>query len=305
MATEGELWTRQQLQRVRERRFGPVAVARFLVASQRRAASVHAERPEVVRREARWALVGAAGWLGFAALDVRPFRRRVRAGLSGWAVTMAMLDWHLGMLETPDGRPRNLGPADLATLTRAWLIPAVSDHASGWLCGIGFATDALDGRLARASEPTRLGRDLEGLVDGAFTLAVVRGARRSGSLGALPAACEAARVGLGFAYAVGVYFGRARPPDPRLLRSGRALAPVRAAGLILAGCGRRRLADALLVGGSTASLATAFAATRGGVSRLVSDDDAVAERAGGDRPLRRRRDGLAAFDRSGERGGDA
>ena len=96
--------------------------------------------------------------VGFAALGIEPFRRRLRPGLSGWAVTMAMLDWHLGMLETPDGRPRNLGAADAATLLRAWLVPAVADDPSPLINAVGFATDVLDGQLARASEPTRLGR---------------------------------------------------------------------------------------------------------------------------------------------------
>ena len=83
-------------------------------------------------------------------------------------MTAAMLDWHLGMLETPDGRPSNLGPADAATLLRAWLVPAVADSSSLPLCAIGFATDALDGPLARCTAPTRLGRDMEAVVDATF-----------------------------------------------------------------------------------------------------------------------------------------
>jgi hypothetical protein len=262
VGTEGELWTREQLQRLRAARFRPTAVARFLLASQRRAVRVRRARPAVARREARWAVIGAAGWLALAALEVEPFRRRVRAGLGGWTVTMAMLDWHLGMLETPHGRARNLGAADAATLLRAWLIPAVSDQPSPWLCAVGFATDALDGPLARASGATRLGRDLEGLVDAAFTAAAVRGGRRNASLGRVAAGCEAVRLGVGVAGAIGVYFGGARPPDPLLLRAGRRLAPVRAAGLILAGSGRRRLGDLLVASGSIASAGAVVAAWR-------------------------------------------
>jgi hypothetical protein len=260
--TEGELWTREQLRRLRAARFRPAAVARFLVASQRRATDVRRARPEVARREAQWALIGAAGWLALAALDVEPFRRRLRAGLGCWTVTIAMLDRHLGMLETPDGRPRNLGAADAATLLRAWLVPAVAEHPSGRLCAVGFATDALDGRLARASGTTRLGRDLEGLVDLSFTIAALRGARRRGWLGRVATTCEAARLCVGYGYALAVYFGRARPPDPPLLRAGRVLAPIRATGLILAGSGRRRLGEALLIGGSGASAAAAVRAWR-------------------------------------------
>lgn len=92
---------------------------------------------------------------------------------------MLMLDWHLGMLETEDGRLRNLGAADAITLLRAGLVPAVADSGAAVLCALGFASDVLDGRLARAPEPTRLGRDLEGLVDAIFSTAALRGARRA------------------------------------------------------------------------------------------------------------------------------
>jgi phosphatidylglycerophosphate synthase len=276
--TEGELWTSEQLRRLRAARFRPLAVARFLRASQRRAAQVRRARRETARREARWALIGAAGWLGLAALGAEPFRRRLRSGLCGWTVTIAMLDWHLGMLETPDGRPRNLGAADAATLLRAWLVPAVADAPSPLLYTVGFATDALDGRLARASEPTRLGRDLEGLVDAAFTLAALRGACRSGSLGRVAAGCEAVRLGVGAGCALTSYFGHARAPDPRLA-AGKLLAPVRAAGLVAAACGRRRLGECLVAGGSAASALTALAALRPiSASCSPGDDHAVAER---------------------------
>ena len=91
-----------------------------------------------------------------------------------------MLDWHIGMLESEDGRPRNLGAADACTLVRVWLVPAAADTPQPWMCALAFASDGLDGRLARASVPTRLGRDLEGLADAAFAVAALRGARRPG-----------------------------------------------------------------------------------------------------------------------------
>lgn len=269
--TEGERWTHEELQRLRAARLHPAAMARFLLASQRRAASARRARPGVARRQDRWALAGAGAWLGLAALDVKPFRRRLQAGLGGWTVTMMMLDWHLGMVETLDGRPRNLGAADAATLLRAWLVPAVADRGSPLLCTIGFATDALDGRLARSAEPTRLGRDMEGVVDVAFAVAVLRGVRRRDALGQLAICCEAARLAAGVVYALGVYFGRARRPDPRLLRAGRLAAPIRAAGLILAGLGRRRAGEVLLMSGAAAAAVLASPALdrvgRGGLRR--------------------------------------
>jgi phosphatidylglycerophosphate synthase len=207
-------------------------------------------------------------WLVLAAARKEPFRRRLRSGLAGWGLTVLMLDWHLGMLETSLGTPRNLGAADAATLARAWLVPAVADHPSPGLCALGFATDVLDGRLARAAEPTRLGRDLEGLVDFAFAVAALRGAGRRGWLGRPAVVAEALRLGVGFAYAVATYFSSAQPPDARLLRAARNVSPARAAGLIVAGRGHRGVGDGLLVAASAASLAAiaraaARAQTRG------------------------------------------
>jgi hypothetical protein len=138
--TAGEEWTRAELRKLRAARFRPSALARFLRGSLRRAGRTRRERPERAQRERIWVAIGAAAWLGLAVLGVEPFRRRLRHGLGAWGVTAAMLDWHLGMLETPDGRPSNLGPADAATLLRAWLVPAVADSSSLPLCVIGFAT---------------------------------------------------------------------------------------------------------------------------------------------------------------------
>ncbi len=253
--TEGEAWTREQLERLLARRFRPAAVVGFLVASQRRAGAVRRARPQLARREAAWAATGTVGWVALAAGRVDPFRPAWRSGLVGWALTILMLDWHLGMLETPDGRPRDLGAADAMTLLRAWLVPAVAHRPGPGLCALGFATDVLDGRLARASAPTRLGRDLEGLVDVAFTAAALRGARRRGWLGRRVVFAETVRLAAGVGYTLLSYFVRARPPDPGTARAARAIAPLRAVGLLLAGTRHRRTAEALLLTGSAASAA--------------------------------------------------
>jgi hypothetical protein len=253
--TAGEEWARAELERLLAAGFRPGAIGRFLAASQRRATRVRRERPEVARREAAWAAVGAAAWLGLAALGTQPFRRRAAAGLGGWALTIVMLDWHLGMLETPEGEKRNLGPADAATLVRAWLIPAVAGEPSPLLCTIGFATDLLDGQLARSTRSTRLGRDLEGLVDAAFSAAALRGMRRASGLNRATTAAETARMALGLAYAVGSYFGRARAPEARVLRAGRAIAPARAAGVVLCASDHGRMGEALVLAASAASAA--------------------------------------------------
>jgi hypothetical protein len=248
--TTGELWAREQLALLLEARFGPRAVARFLAASQRRTNAQRRARPQTARRTRCWIGAGAAAWGALALAGREPYRRRAGAFAAWWALTWLMLDWHIGMVETPDGRARDLGPADACTLVRVWLVPAAADTPSPWLCALAFATDGLDGRLARASEPTRIGRDLEGLADWAFAAAALHGAVRRGWLGRGAGRSELVRLGAGLGYALVVWFGSARSPDPRVLHAARVTTPVRAAGLLAAGLGRRRLAGALVSGGA-------------------------------------------------------
>lgn len=258
--TEGELWAREQLGLLLGARFSPVAVARFLAASQRRASAERGARPATARRMRSWIGAGMLAWALPAAAGVEPFRRRARSFALWWALTAIMLDWHIGMVETEDGRPRNLGPADACTLARVWLVPLAADTPAPWVCAAAFATDGLDGRLARWAESSRIGRDLEGLADAAFAAAALRGALRRGWIGRPVAAGELVRVGLGFCYALVVWFGRADAPDPRVLHAARVTTPVRVAGLLAAGSGRRRLADLLVGGGAAWSAATVLIA---------------------------------------------
>ena len=258
--TAGELWAREQLRLLLDARFAPRAVARFLADSQRRCNAQRRARPLVARRMRRWILCGALLWAGLALAGREPFRRRWRAFAAWWSLTWLMLDWHAGMLETADGRPRNLGPADACTLARVWLVPAAADAPAPWMCVLALATDGLDGKLARATAPTRLGRDLEGAADAAFAIAALSGARRQGWIGPAACAAELARLGIASGYAAAVWFGSAQAPPPHVLHAPRSSTPVRAAGLAAAGLGRRRLADALLLGGAAwSALATARA----------------------------------------------
>ena len=218
-----------------------------------------------MRRIRAWIALGAAAWAALALARQEPFRRRTRAFAGCWGLTWLMLDWHVGMLESEDGEPRNLSAADACTLARVWLAPAAADTPRPWMCALAFASDGLDGRLARASVPTRLGRDLEGLADAAFAGAALRGAHRCGWLGRAAAGAELARIALGMGYALLHWFGSARAPDPRVLHAARATTPVRTAGLVAAGLGRRRLAGALVIAGAAwSALATAAAAARRG-----------------------------------------
>ena len=250
--TAGELWAREQLELLRDARFAPRAVARFLVASQRRANAERRARPATARRMRRWVAAGAGAWAALALAGREPFRRRAGAFAAWWALTWLMLDWHIGMVETEDGRPRNLGAADACTLVRVWLVPAAADAPAPWMCALAFATDGLDGRLARASEPTRIGRDLEGLADcgvrrrgaarrGAQRLARPRARRAASSRGSAPAS----------ATRVVVWFGSARRARPaRAARRARHDAGARRRASSPPGSAAGALAGALVLGGA-------------------------------------------------------
>jgi phosphatidylglycerophosphate synthase len=210
-----------------------------------------------------WIAVGAAGWAALTLARREPFARRAPAFAAWWTLTWLMLDRHIGMLESEDGQPRNLGPADACTLVRVWLVPAAADTPQPWMCALAFASDALDGRLARASVPTRLGRDLEGLADAAFAVAALRGASRRAWLGRAPAGAELVRIAMGVGYATLHWFGAARAPDSRVLHAARMTTPIRASGLVAAGLGHRRLGGALVSAGAVWSgVATAAAVLR-------------------------------------------
>ncbi len=252
MLTDGERWTEVQLAQLRAVRWRPGAQVAFLVAAQARANTTRSGRPALARQERVWILAGAAVWLVLGRLCPGCVFRRVQTrGLSWWAGCVVMLDWHLGMLETPDGRPVGLGPADALTMIRAWLVPAVAEIGDPRLVLIGALTDFGDGRLARATRCTRFGRDLEGLVDACFFLAALHGAVAAGHLSPRAAAREQGRLLAGAAIAVGVYFTKGRAPAPTVRQSGRSAAPIRHAALIAAGLGHRGLADCLLLTGTS------------------------------------------------------
>jgi phosphatidylglycerophosphate synthase len=267
--TEGERWARAELQALLARRFSPPAVARFLWRSQQRTNEIRRRHPALGRQAWTWMAIGAAAWGGLAAGGAQPFRRRVRAGLTWWALTTLMLDWHLGMIESEEGAPVLLGPADALTLLRVWLVPVAADTPSAGVVALAGITDVLDGRVARATRTTRLGRDLEGLADACFAAAALSGSVRRERISRVAVSAELARLGLGFAYALLTYFGRVRAPDARLTRAARLTTPVRVSGIVAGGLGLRRTADALIAGGCAWSVAIVARALRrpGGVPR--------------------------------------
>lgn len=254
--TEGERWTRRELARLSGDRWRPRALCDFLGAAQARANDTRRRRRALARQEAAWITVGFAAWLTVSGLPATSSLSPVRRpGVIWWAGCAVMLDWHLGMLETPDGRAVGLGAADALTLARAWLVPAVAHRADPWLLLLGGVTDVADGRVARATRCTRFGRDLEGLVDACFVAAALRGATRAGGVSPRPVAIEGARLMAGTLYASTAYLVTGRAPDPAVRSRGRVTAPLRLAGLIAAGAGRRALADRLIVAAAVVAVA--------------------------------------------------
>ncbi len=253
-ATEGELWSHEQLRALRARRFSPPAIAALLLASQRRADQVRAACPELARQVRLWSVAGGCVWVVLVARGPRA-QKRLRAGLAWWTACALMLDWHLGMLETLDGRPRMLGPADALTLARAWLVPLAWERPTVTACALAGLTDALDGPLARRRGSTRAGAAFDWIVDACFAAAALRGASRHRLLDPWAVRAEAAWLGLGAVRALYAYFVAAGEPDRTLTRAARPFAPARMAGLVWGAAGRRRAGSALLGAGALASVA--------------------------------------------------
>jgi phosphatidylglycerophosphate synthase len=231
--TEGELWARELLDRLRARRFGARAWRDLLAESLRRSRIDRARRPAAVRQSRRW---GAAGLVAAAPFGPRP--------AAWWAAWWALVDWHVGMLETPGGEPRPLRAADALTLARLWAAPVVRRHPRPALVAAALLTDLADGALARRSGTTRLGRDLDSTADTFFLDQVLRGAVEQRGLDPALLALERARLAIGAAVVCRAYFGRSEPTPPL---AGRELAAVlAAAGLLCAAAGRRDAAERLL-----------------------------------------------------------
>ena len=144
--SEGELWAEELLHELRAGRFKPRAWLRFLGASFARARSNRR-----CHRRAHWqllalALLGLGLYGGVAAFGL-PLLAALAAGW--WLLVLLMADWHLGMLERPDGsRLSGLGVANTVTLMRAGaipLLPALGPTELGLaLVGAGLS-DVIDG----------------------------------------------------------------------------------------------------------------------------------------------------------------
>ena len=200
-----------------------------------------------------------------------PAPRRPTGGLVWWAATWGMLDWHIGMVEGPEGEPRErLSPADALTLARLWLVPLLSAAESerGLFMGLvafGGASDLADGRLARRFGPTRLGRDLDTVADISFFATAVSAATRAGWLDRRAAWALGARYAAGLGFQTLHYFLRAKPPERDALEDTRWATPPLVSGLVLAAGGREPAGSTLVASSSLAALAWGL---RGGLAAL-------------------------------------
>jgi hypothetical protein len=252
--TDGERWTAQALYDLRRRGYRPTAWRRFLADSLARSRATRRAHPALAEQARRWGVTGGLAWLAACALASRRTDTRLpaRAGLAWWLAVWQMLDWHLGMAEGGDGRPRErLSPADAVTLARFWLVPVLpavrdSGPALAAVIALGGATDALDGHIARRYGRTRLGRDLDTTADLAFLIAAGTSTAAAGRLPTAAGWALTARHVSGLALSLTAVFGRARRPAIRARPWGGAL---RLAGLVLCAADRDHTGAPILVAG--------------------------------------------------------
>jgi phosphatidylglycerophosphate synthase len=254
--TEGEAWARELLRELRTDGYRARAWLRFLARSFERARRTRWQR----RREHRQVvLVGAAGlavWASVASL--RPWL--ALAGGLWWLLAIAMLDWHLGMLEDEHGRPlHRLGLPNLLSLARVAVVPVLPIASPGTLAAIVVAAgliDGIDGPLARRrQEETRLGVWLDGGADTLALSAAAVGAARHGLVPWWAATLVLGRQALPWLVVSLAYFVRTVPPSWTRPVWGKAPGLVLFAGLVLAAF-RLPWGVALVAAGSVGALAT-------------------------------------------------
>lgn len=244
--TGGERWASEQLDALRAGRFAPRAWNRFLSASFRRAADTRRAREQLVRQARTWSLVGAFAGIAacIAAPRVEVAAPRPQRFALWWLATALMLDWHLGMVEGPDGERRErLSAADALTLLRLWTVPFLAVQGdlprrsrrlfSGLIAAAG-AADTLDGIVARRVGTSRLGRDLDKIADASILAAAARAGRRAGWLTASVAYISSLRATLPIAAVAATYFRSGTRPPIDSAGVTRRLAPLLLGGLAVA-----------------------------------------------------------------------
>jgi cardiolipin synthase len=160
-------WTRETLAELRASQFRPRAWLRFLAKSFERAAELRREHWRAHRQSLA---LGAGGLVVWTSVAVAGEPALAAIGAGWWLLTMLMLNWHLGLLERPDGSPLpSLGVANILSLGRLGLVPVLPVLKPELLATaliVAGVTNALDGYLARRRrEETRLGFWLDGVAD--------------------------------------------------------------------------------------------------------------------------------------------
>ena len=238
--TEGELWTQEVLAELRASGFRPRACARFIARSLAFARERRTDRSREHRTTLALGWMGLAAWIAVA-LAGRPWL--AAAGAIWWLLATLMLDWHLGMLEHADGRRvEGLGPANVITFLRAGTPPALfvlfGSPAGVALLAAAGSSDVLDGWLARRrGETTRLGRWLDGTVDGLVLGAAALGALHAGKAPTWLVGLIVLRYATPWLLIAVSTFARAQSPAATRLVSGRLPGLVVFAGLLLLALG--------------------------------------------------------------------
>jgi len=234
--TEGERWTRGALLELRTARYTIPAWRRFLARALERAGDgrrwnrrAHGQALVLFGVGlATWAAVGLAGYPVLAAV-----------GGFWWLLVALMLDWHLGMLERADGRRlQGLGVANVVTLTRAGVVPALlalSPTALAVALLVAGASDVLDGWWARRrDEVTRLGFWLDGTIDTLVLGVGVAAAARVGLVPSWIAGLVVVRYAFPWLAVAGLYFVHAQGPPGDGHVSGRIPGAALVVGVALA-----------------------------------------------------------------------
>jgi phosphatidylglycerophosphate synthase len=261
--TAGERWARELIAELRAARFTPRAWQRFLARSFERADDRRRERAREHRQTLALGALGLGAWSAVALVG-KPWL--AAAGAAWWAMTILMLDWHLGMLERRDGTPLgSIGTANLLSLARIGAVPVLPALAPRLLAAAlvaAAAADVLDGLLARRRDKvSRLGFWLDGIADTLVLSAVAVLAAANGDLPAWAASLVVVRFAVPAAVMTVSYF-LALNPQPASLRRARIAGVPLWIGLLVAVLGGplgTELTTLGAVGGLAATVATAHA----------------------------------------------